>query len=64
MADIQPNAQGKVRQAQKRLKKHQAWINQNWETATNAQKSQFQKRLNLTLIHLGMNQINESENIE
>lgn len=64
MADIQPNRQGKVIQAQKRLKRHQRWMNNQWDSATPAQRENFQKRLNLTMIHLAMVQSNKFEDIE
>ena len=64
MVAIQPNQQGKVDQAKKRLKKHQAWLNNQWDDATNVQRFAYQKRLNKTLIHLAMLQSGNIEDVD
>ncbi len=39
-------------------------MNNQWDSATPAQRENFQKRLNLTMIHLAMVQSNKFEDIE
>ena len=64
MAMIQPNKHGKVKQAQKQLKGYLQRINQNWDSATNAQRLTLTKAVLVAMIRIQLHQLGRVEDVE
>ena len=58
MADIQPNAQGKVKQAQKRLKRHLRQLKQA-DSLTAGQRDALFVKVQMDLVRLQLWQLNQ-----
>ena len=64
MADIQPNAQGKVQQAQKRLKGYLKQLRDDWDSATTAQKLMLTKKILIAVVRIQLHQLGRVEDVD
>ena len=63
MANIQPNAQGKVRQAQKRLKRYLQQL-KNADSLTAGQRDALFAKVQIALIRIQLHQLGQLDNLD